>query len=91
MRAGQVEQIVLPKRLVRVQFKGGKERVNIFPNDQEVLRTAGYNVPLDVRNSQEAAMTGLLVNGLLAVMMLGLLVLLFRRSANVAKSPGLWP
>ena len=30
-------------------------------------------------------MTGLLVNGLLAVMVLGLLVLLFRRSANVAQ------
>ena len=42
MRAGQVEQIVLlPKQdLVRVQFKDGKEaKVNIFPNDQEVLRT----------------------------------------------------
>ena len=90
MRAGQVEQIVLlPKQdLVRVQFKDGKEaKVNIFPNDQEVLRTAeAHNVPLDVRNSQgEAAMTGLLVNGLLAVMVLGLLVLLFRRSANVAQ------
>ena len=56
MRAGQVEQIVLlPKQdLVRVQFKDGKEaKVNIFPNDQEVLRTAeAHNVPLDVRNSQ---------------------------------------
>ena len=37
-------------------------------------------------------MTGLLVNGLLAVMVLGLLVLLFRRSANVARAFfGLWP
>jgi cell division protease FtsH len=76
MRAGQVEQLVLlPKQdLVQVQFKDGKEaKVNIFPNDQEVLRTAeANNVPLDVRNNQgEAAMTGLLVNGLLAVMVLG--------------------
>ncbi len=90
MRAGQVEQLVLlPNQdLVQVQFKDGKSsKVNIFPNDQEVLRTAeAHNVPLDVRNSQgEAAMTGLLVNGLLAVMVLGLLVLLFRRSANVAQ------
>ena len=72
MRAGQVEQLVLlPNQdLVQVQFKDGKSsKVNIFPNDQEVLRTAeAHNVPLDVRNSQgEAAMTGLLVNGLLAV------------------------
>jgi len=56
MRAGQVEQLVLlPKQdLVQVQFKDGKEaKVNIFPNDQEVLRTAeANNVPLDVRNTK---------------------------------------
>ncbi|MEB3176786.1 MAG: ATP-dependent zinc metalloprotease FtsH [Synechococcus sp.] len=90
MRDGQVKQLeLLPRQdLVLVQFKDGSQaRVNVFPNDQEVLRTAeAHRVPLDVRlNQGEGAMAGLLMNAMLAVLVLGLLVLLFRRSANVAQ------
>jgi len=61
--------------------------VNVFPNDQEVLRTAeAHQVPLDVKlNQGDGAMTGLVMNAMLAVLVLGLLVVLFRRSANVAQ------
>ena len=90
MRNGQVKQLeLLPRQdMVLVEFKDGTNtRVNVFPNDQEVLRVAETNqVPLDVRHSEgNGAMSGLLVNGMLAVLVLGLLVLLFRRSANVAQ------
>ena len=90
MRNGQVKQLeLLPRQdMVLVEFKDGTStRVNVFPNDQEVLRVAeASQVPLDVRHSEgNGAMSGLLVNGMLAVLVLGLLVLLFRRSANVAQ------
>ena len=90
MRNGQVKQLeLLPRQdMVLVEFKDGTNtRVNVFPNDQEVLRVAeASQVPLDVRHSEgNGAMSGLLVNGMLAVLVLGLLVLLFRRSANVAQ------
>ena len=90
MRKGEVKQLeLLPRQdMVLVEFQDGtRTRVNVFPNDQEILRVAeASQVPLDVQHSQgEGAMTGLLVNGMLAVLVLGLLVLLFRRSANVAQ------
>ena len=90
MRKGQVKQLeLLPRQdMVLVEFKDGtRTNVNVFPNDQEVLRVAeASQVPLDVRHSEgNGAMSGLLVNGMLAVLVLGLLVLLFRRSANVAQ------
>ena len=90
MRDGQVKQLeLLPRQdLVLVEFKdGSKGRVNVFPNDQEVLRTAeAHQVPLDVKLHQgDGAMTGLVMNAMLAVLVLGLLVVLFRRSANVAQ------
>ncbi|RCL52834.1 MAG: ATP-dependent zinc metalloprotease FtsH [Synechococcus sp. MED-G71] len=90
MRKGEVKQLeLLPRQdMVLVEFQDGtRTRVNVFPNDQEILRVAeASQVPLDVQHSQgEGAMTGLLVNGTLAVLVLGLLVLLFRRSANVAQ------
>jgi cell division protease FtsH len=90
LSSDQVEQLLLLPRQgeVLVHFKDGREaRVAIFPNDQLVLRTAEkHNVPLDVRNnSSEAALSGLLVNGLLGLLLIGLLVLLLRRSASVAQ------
>ena len=97
MRAGQVEQLVLlPNQdLVQVQFKDGKtSKVNIFPNDQEVLRTAeAHNVPLDVRNSQgEAAMTGLAGQWLVGgdgAGAVGLALPALRQRCS--ESVGLWP
>jgi cell division protease FtsH len=90
MRKGEVKQLeLLPRQdMVLVEFQDGtRTRVNVFPNDQEILKVAeASQVPLDVQHSQgQGAMTGLLVNGMLAVLVVGLLVLLFRRSANVAQ------
>jgi cell division protease FtsH len=60
--------------------------VPVFSNDQLLLRTAeAARVPLAVRDDRaEAAMAGLVTNGLLVVILLAGLVMLLRRSAQVA-------
>ena len=90
IRDGQVEQLQLLPREdeVQVHFKDGRQmRVPIFSNDQQILRTAeAAKVPLSVNNGQgDSAATGLLVNALLGLLLIGLLVLLLRRSASVAQ------
>jgi len=90
IRAGQVEQLQLLPREdeVQVHFKDGRQgRVPVFSNDQQILRTAeAAKVPLSVNNGQgDSAATGLLVNALLGLLLIGLLVLLLRRSASVAQ------
>lgn len=90
IRDGQVEQLQLLPREdeVQVHFKDGRQgRVPVFSNDQQILRTAeAAKVPLSVNNGQgDSAATGLLVNALLGLLLIGLLVLLLRRSASVAQ------
>jgi cell division protease FtsH len=85
-----VEQLQLLPREdeVQVHFKDGRQmRVPVFSNDQQILRTAeAAKVPLSVNNGQgDSAATGLLVNALLGLLLIGLLVLLLRRSASVAQ------
>jgi cell division protease FtsH len=90
IRDGQVEQLQLFPREdeVQVHFKDGRQlRVPVFSNDQQILRTAeAAKVPLSVNNGQgDSAAAGLLVNALLGLLLIGLLVLLLRRSASVAQ------
>jgi len=90
IRDGQVEQLQLLPREdeVQVHFKDGRQgRVPVFSNDQQILRTAeAAKVPLSVNNGQgDSAASGLLVNALLGLLLIGLLVLLLRRSASVAQ------
>ena len=90
MRAGQVEQLELfpNQNLVRVEFKdGAKARINVFSNDQRVLQTAQeHKVPLEVNpRAREPDPSGLVLQLFLVLFVIGLLVALFRRSANVAQ------
>ena len=89
LRGGKVKELELSlrQREVLVRYRdGGQARVPVFSNDQLLLRTAeSARVPLAVRDDRaEAAMAGLVSNGLLVVILLAGLALLLRRSAQVA-------
>jgi cell division protease FtsH len=89
LRAGKVKELELSlrQRDVLARYRDGSQaRVPVFSNDQLLLRTAeAARVPLAVRDDRaEAAMAGLVSNGLLVVILLAGLVLLLRRSAQVA-------
>ncbi len=89
LRAGKVKELELSvrQRDVLARYRNGSQaRVPVFSNDQLLLRTAeAARVPLAVRDDRaEAAMAGLVSNGLLVVILLAGLVLLLRRSAQVA-------
>ncbi|MCP9774422.1 ATP-dependent zinc metalloprotease FtsH [Cyanobium sp. WAJ14-Wanaka] len=86
---GQVKdlELSLKQREVQVRFSDGlRASVPVFSNDQVLLRTAQQaKVPLTVRDDrQDAAVAGLVGNGLLVLLLLGGLTLLIRRSAQVA-------
>nr|WP_255004409.1 ATP-dependent zinc metalloprotease FtsH [Cyanobium sp. HWJ4-Hawea] len=86
---GQVKdlELSLKQREVQVRFSDGRRAsVPVFSNDQVLLRTAQQaKVPLTVRDDrQDAAVAGLVGNGLLVLLLLGGLTLLIRRSAQVA-------
>ena len=87
--AGRVKELELSplQRDVRVVFKDGRTaRVPVFTNEQQVLRRAEKaGVPLNVRDDRaEAASAALVSNGLLVLLLIAGLVLLLRRSAQVA-------
>jgi cell division protease FtsH len=87
--AGRVKDLELSplQREVLVRFKDGSQaRVPVFANEQQVLRRAEQaGVPLNVRDDRgEAATASLISNGLLVLVLLAGLVLLLRRSAQVA-------
>ena len=89
LRGGKVKELELSlrQREVLVRYRDGAQaRVPVFSNDQLLLRTAeSAKVPLAVRDDRaEAAMAGLVSNGLLVVILLAGLALLLRRSAQVA-------
>ena len=80
-------ELSLRQREVLVRYRDGAQgRVPVFSNDQLLLRTAeAAKVPLAVRDDRaEAAMAGLVSNGLLILILLAGLGLLLRRSAQVA-------
>ncbi|MFM7548469.1 MAG: ATP-dependent zinc metalloprotease FtsH, partial [Cyanobacteriota bacterium] len=86
---GEVKDLVLSpgQREVTVRLRDGRsESVAVFNNDQLLLRTAEKaRVPLSVRNERsEAMLAGLLTNGLLVLLLVAALVVLIRRSAQVA-------
>lgn len=87
--AGEVKELELSprQREVRVTYDDGRQaRVAVFANEQQVLRTAEQaGVPLSVRDDRaDAATASLVSNGLLVLLLMGGLVLLLRRSAQVA-------
>jgi cell division protease FtsH len=87
--AGEVKELELSprQREVRVTYADGRQaRVAVFANEQQVLRTAEQaGVPLSVRDDRaDAATASLVSNGLLVLLLMGGLVLLLRRSAQVA-------
>ena len=89
IRQGSVREILLSprQRVATVTYTNGKmAEVAVFNDNQLLLRTAEqHRVPLSVRDErQEEAVAGLFVNVLLAVLLLGALVLLIRRSSQVA-------
>ncbi len=89
LRGGKVKELELSlrQRDVLARYRDGSQaRVPVFSNDQLLLRSAeAARVPLAVRDDRaEAAMAGLVSNGLLVVILLAGLVLLLRRSAQVA-------
>ncbi|MFN7679039.1 MAG: ATP-dependent zinc metalloprotease FtsH [Cyanobacteriota bacterium] len=89
MAQGKVREILLSprQRLATVTYKSGKTAdVALFHDNQLLLRTAQeQRVPLAVRDErQDEAMAGLLGNVLLALLLLGALALLIRRSSQVA-------
>ena len=86
---GQVQDLVLSpaRREVMVRLRDGRSiAVAVFNNDQLLLRTAEKaGVPLSVRDDRsEAMLAGLVANGLLVLLLVAALVLLIRRSAQVA-------
>jgi cell division protease FtsH len=86
---GQVQDLVLSpaRREVMVRMRDGRSiTVAVFNNDQLLLRTAEQaGVPLSVRDDRsEAMLAGLVANGLLVLLLVAALVLLIRRSAQVA-------
>ncbi len=89
LRGGRIKELELSlrQREVLVRYRDGAQgRVPVFSNDQLLLRTAeAAKVPLAVRDDRaEAAMAGLVSNGLLILILLAGLGLLLRRSAQVA-------
>ncbi len=89
IREGRVKDLELSPRQqeVLVDFSDGRqERVAVFANDQQLLRTAEQaGVPLSVRDDRgDAASAALLSNGLLVLLLVGGLALLLKRSAKVA-------
>ncbi len=89
MRQGKVRDILLAprQRVATVTYANGRTvEVALFNDNQLLLRTAqDQRVPLSVRDErQDEAMAGLLGNVLLAVLLLGALALLIRRSSQVA-------
>ena len=87
--SGRVKELELSpgQRAVRVTFQDGKQvQVPVFDNDQQLLRTAeAAGVPLTVRDDRaDAAAASLVSNGLLVLLLLAGLVLVLRRSAQVA-------
>ncbi|MEB3307478.1 MAG: ATP-dependent zinc metalloprotease FtsH [Cyanobacteriota bacterium] len=85
----QVKELELSpaRREVVARFPDGRTRqVAVFSNDQQLLRTAEKaGVPLSVRDDRsEAMLAGLVTNGLLVALLVGALVVLIRRSAQVA-------
>jgi cell division protease FtsH len=85
----EVQDLVLSpaRREVVVRFRDGRtSKVAVFSNDQLLLRTAEKaRVPLSVRDDRsEAMLAGLVANGLLVLLLVGALVVLIRRSAQVA-------
>lgn len=89
IKGGAVREILLSprQRVATVTYANGKTAdVALFNDNQILLRTAEqHRVPLSVRDErQEEAMAGLLGNVLLAVLLLGALALLIRRSSQVA-------
>jgi len=89
LRGGKVKEVELSlrQREATVRYRDGvQKQVPVFSNDQLLLRTAeAAKVPLAVRDDRaEAAMAGLVSNGLLVVILVAGLALLLRRSAQVA-------
>ena len=90
LKDGQVREMTLYPRedLVQAQLKDGRTaRVAVFSNDPQIPRVAeAAGVPFTVRyDPEEGAMAAVLTNALLGVLLIGLLVLLLRRSASVAQ------
>jgi cell division protease FtsH len=90
LKDGQVREMTLYPRedLVQAQMKDGRTaRVAIFSDDPQIPRVAeAAGVPFSVRyEPDESAMAAVLTNALLGVLLIGLLVLLLRRSAAVAQ------
>ncbi len=89
IEAGKVKSLELSpaQRVVTATFQDGRSRqVAVFSDNQQLLRTAEQaRVPLAVRDERrDDAMAGLVTNGLLVVLLIAGLVLLVRRSAQVA-------
>jgi cell division protease FtsH len=89
IEAGKVKSLELSpaQRVVTATFADGRSRqVAVFSDNQQLLRTAEQaRVPLAVRDERrDDAMAGLVTNGLLVVLLIAGLVLLVRRSAQVA-------
>jgi cell division protease FtsH len=87
--AGKVKSLELSpaQRVVTATFADGRSRqVAVFSDNQQLLRTAEQaRVPLAVRDERrDDAMAGLVTNGLLVALLIAGLVLLVRRSAQVA-------
>ena len=90
LRDGQVKEMTLYPRedLVQAQLKDGRTaRVAVFNDDPQIPRMAeAAGVPFSVRyEPEEGALATVLTNALLGVLLIGLLVLLLRRSASVAQ------
>jgi cell division protease FtsH len=90
LKDGQVREMTLYPRedLVQAQLKDGRTaRVAVFSNDPQIPRVAeAAGVPFTVRyDPDEGALAAVLTNALLGVLLIGLLVLLLRRSASVAQ------
>ncbi|MBM5821515.1 MAG: ATP-dependent zinc metalloprotease FtsH [Cyanobacteria bacterium K_Offshore_surface_m2_011] len=89
IEAGKIKSLELApaQRVVTATFADGRSRqVSVFSDNQQLLRTAEQaRVPLTVRDERrEDAMAGLVTNGLLVALLIAGLVLLVRRSAQVA-------
>jgi len=90
LKDGQVREMTLYPRedLVQAELKDGRTaRVAVFSDDPQIPRVAeAAGVPFTVRyDPDEGAMAAVLTNALLGVLLIGLLVLLLRRSASVAQ------
>ncbi|MFL0724541.1 MAG: cell division protein FtsH, partial [Prochlorococcus sp.] len=80
-------ELIPARREVEVIFKDGrKQKVAIFANDQQILRTAeAADTPLTVKDiRQEQALAGMAGNLALILIVVVGLIFLFRRSSQVA-------